>query len=57
MIVEVARKCAFLQAAVAKYDETARDAIRRYDPNHMFFGDKINANANTNANANANSCS
>ena len=37
----------FLQAVVAKYYETARDAIRRYDPNHMFFGDKINANTDS----------
>jgi hypothetical protein len=37
----------FLQAVVAKYYETARDAIGRYDSNHMFFGDKINANTDT----------
>ena len=37
----------FLQRVVAKYYETGRDAIRRYDPNHMFFGDKINANTDT----------
>jgi len=37
----------FLQRVVAKYYETTRDAIRRYDPNHMFFGDKINANTDT----------
>ena len=34
----------FLQKVVAKYYQTARDAIRRYDPNHLFVGDKINAN-------------
>lgn len=34
----------FLKRVVAKYYQTARDAIRRYDSNHMFFGDKINAN-------------
>jgi hypothetical protein len=34
----------FLKRVVAKYYETARDAIRRYDTNHMFFGDKLNAN-------------
>ena len=37
----------FLQRVVAKYYETARDAIRRYDPNHMFVGDKINANTDS----------
>ncbi len=34
----------FLQRVVRKYYQTAREAIRRYDPNHLFFGDKINAN-------------
>lgn len=34
----------FLQRVVARYYETARDAIRRYDPNHLFLGDKLNAN-------------
>ena len=34
----------FLQKVVAKYYRTTRDAIRRYDPNHLFVGDKINAN-------------
>ena len=37
----------FLQRVVAKYYQTARDAIRRYDPNHMFFGDKVNANTDS----------
>lgn len=37
----------FLKRVVAKYYETGRDAIRRHDPNHMFFGDKINANTDT----------
>jgi hypothetical protein len=37
----------FLQACVAKYYETARDAIHRYDPNHLFFGDKLNANTDS----------
>ena len=32
---------------VAKYYQTARDAIRRYDPNHLFVGDKINANTDS----------
>ena len=37
----------FLQRCVAKYYQTARDAIRRYDSNHMFVGDKINANTDS----------
>jgi hypothetical protein len=37
----------FLKDVVAKYYRTARDAIRRYDPNHLFFGDKLNANTDT----------
>ena len=34
----------FLKRVVAKYYQTAKAAIRRYDTNHMFVGDKINAN-------------
>ncbi len=37
----------FLKLVVAKYYQTARDAIHRYDPNHMFIGDKINANTDS----------
>ena len=37
----------FLQRVVARYYGTARDAIRRHDPNHLFLGDKINANTDT----------
>lgn len=37
----------FLQRVVDKYYQTARDAIRRYDPNHMFFGDKLHANTDS----------
>lgn len=37
----------FLHKCVDKYYQTARDAIRRYDPNHMFFGDKLNANTDS----------
>ncbi len=37
----------FLKRVVAKYYQTARDAMRRYDSNHLFFGDKINANTDT----------
>ena len=34
----------FLQRVVEKYYQTTLDAIRKYDPNHLFVGDKINAN-------------
>ena len=37
----------FLKRVVAKYYQTARDAILRHDPNHLFFGDKLNANTDT----------
>ena len=37
----------FLKRVVARYYKTARDAIRRYDSNHLFVGDKINANTDT----------
>jgi hypothetical protein len=37
----------FLKEVLAKYYQTAREAIRRYDPNHLFVGDKINANTDT----------
>ncbi len=37
----------FLQLVVDTYYKTARDAIRRYDPNHLFVGDKINANTDS----------
>ncbi len=37
----------FLKRVVAKYYQTAKDAIRRHDPNHLFCGDKINANTDT----------
>ncbi|MEM7143640.1 MAG: hypothetical protein AAF591_00805 [Verrucomicrobiota bacterium] len=37
----------FLKVVVARYYETARDAIRRYDPNHLFVGDKLNANTDS----------
>jgi hypothetical protein len=37
----------FLKKVVAQYYQTAKDAIRRYDPNHLFVGDKINANTDT----------
>ncbi|MEM8733886.1 MAG: hypothetical protein AAGG44_06685, partial [Planctomycetota bacterium] len=34
----------FLKRVVAQYYKTGRDAIRRYDTNHLFLGDKLNAN-------------
>ncbi len=37
----------FLKAVVTRYYQTAKDAIRRYDPNHLFVGDKINANTDS----------
>ena len=37
----------FLKRVVAQYYKTGRDAIRRYDTNHLFLGDKINANTDT----------
>ena len=37
----------FLHRCVTKYYQTARDAIRRYDPNHLFVGDKLNANTDS----------
>ena len=37
----------FLKNVVSKYYQTASAAIRRYDPNHLFVGDKLNANTDT----------
>ncbi|GAB5561844.1 MAG: hypothetical protein SynsKO_34910 [Synoicihabitans sp.] len=37
----------FLKKTVAIYYETTRNALRRHDPHHLFFGDKINANTDT----------
>ncbi|MFK7737584.1 MAG: hypothetical protein AB8B50_16230 [Pirellulaceae bacterium] len=37
----------FLQKCVDQYYKTTLSAIRRYDPNHLFVGDKINANTDT----------
>ncbi|NRB76907.1 MAG: hypothetical protein HRU46_21310 [Verrucomicrobiales bacterium] len=37
----------FLQACVDAYYRNAKEAIQRYDPNHMFFGDKLNANTDS----------
>ena len=37
----------FLQLCVDQYYKTAKEAIHRYDPNHLFFGDKLNGNTDT----------
>ena len=37
----------FLHVCVDKYYQMALDSIRRYDPNHMFVGDRINANTDS----------
>lgn len=37
----------FLKKVVDKYYRTTRDAIRRYDPHHLFFGDKLNGNTDS----------
>ena len=37
----------FLKVCVDKYYQVGRDAIRKYDENHMFMGDKIHANTDT----------
>lgn len=37
----------FLKVCVDKYYQVSRDAIRRYDDNHMFLGDKIHANTDS----------
>lgn len=37
----------FLQLVVETYYQTVLDAIRRYDPNHLFVGDKLNANTDS----------
>jgi hypothetical protein len=37
----------FLKVCVDTYYQVGRDAIRKYDENHMFLGDKIHANTDT----------
>lgn len=37
----------FLHRVIDKYYETTRNAIRRFDPNHMFFGDRLHANTDS----------
>jgi len=42
--IEKADNMAFLRECVDTYYRVAKEALRRYDKNHMFFGDKTNAN-------------
>ena len=44
---EKADNMAFMRARVDRYYRVASEAIRRYDANHMFFGDKWNANSDS----------
>ena len=37
----------FLKIVVNKYYQTTHDAILKYDPKHLFFGDKLNGNTDT----------
>ena len=37
----------FLKIVVAKYYEVSKQAIQRYDSNHMFVGDKLNGNTDS----------
>ncbi len=37
----------FLLLCIDRYYTVAKAALRRADPNHLFFGDKINANSDT----------
>ncbi|TWU40655.1 cellulase family glycosylhydrolase [Novipirellula artificiosorum] len=37
----------FLHAVVDQYYRTAKEAIRRYDRNHLFVGDKLNGNTDS----------
>lgn len=37
----------FVKAVVNRYYEVARAAIQRYNPNHLFVGDKLNANTDS----------
>ena len=46
-IAETRDNTAFLLKVVDAYYRTTRDALRRHDPNHLLFGDKINANTDT----------
>jgi hypothetical protein len=44
---EIRDNTEFLKHVVSRYYTTTRDAIRKYDKNHLFVGDKINANTNS----------
>jgi len=44
---EIADNTAFLRDCVDVYYRKAKEALRRYDTNHLFFGDKINGNTDT----------
>lgn len=44
---EVRDNTAFLQACVDQYYTVCLAAIRKYDSNHLFFGDKLNANTDS----------
>lgn len=41
---EATDNAAFLDHCVDRYYKTAKAAFKRYNPNHLFFGDKINGN-------------
>lgn len=36
----------FLERVVDRYYRVMTEAVRKYDPNHLIFGDKLNANTN-----------
>ena len=38
---------AFLKNVVSVYYQTAKESILRYDPNHLFIGDKLNGNTDS----------
>lgn len=44
---EVRDNIEFLKLVVDKYYEVAKNSIHKYDPNHMFVGDKLNANTDS----------
>lgn len=46
-IAETRDNTAFMLKVVDAYYRTTRDALRKHDPNHLFFGDKLNANTDT----------
>jgi len=44
---EIRDNVEFLKICVDRYYQVAKDAIRRYDPNHLFVGDKLHANTDS----------